>query len=143
MLLANEEGHPIGVRCDLTGEELRNRFTYYSVTGSMVLVDGQSVSARVAADLDLDICEGAYQALLSRCREHLGPPAGQASVRCDLSGMVLSGQFKYWSIVFDKVEVDIESESDTTVVTRGMMDMNICEAERDELMGRRTWNRKT
>ena len=89
MLIAND-GVPTGIRCDITGLEMLKNFTYFSVSGRRVDVDGRKVLPR-EVDFDIDISEPAYKGLVKHCMEHLGDAAATDSVRCDLTGKVMSG----------------------------------------------------
>ena len=121
------------VRCDLTGEMLKGDFTYYSATGKKIHVTGNSVSPREIG-IDLDLCEAAFQALMTKCRPHIGHTVFEGAMKCELSGKVLTGEYDYWHLTFDKVVV-MTSKADPKTgdvpveVINGVLDLNICMEE--------------
>jgi hypothetical protein len=127
-----------GVRCDLTGETLEEDFTYYSVTGRKIHVAGKVVSPREIG-IDLDLCETAYQALLTKCRPHIGHTVFEGGMKCELSGKVLSGEYDYWHLAFDKVKVatskaDAKTGDVPVEVINGILDLNVCLEEGGALL---------
>lgn len=136
-----------GIRCDLTGTELKDTFSYYSVQGRCVRVAGGKVTPDQALGLDIEICEEAYKDLLDKVRVHTSRSApSPKEVKCDLSGAIMSGDFVYWHLVFDRVEVDSDKADENgdipLEIVSGIMDLNISDEECSNLSGKVAWNRK-
>ncbi len=136
-----------GIRCDLTGEILNGDFVYYSVSGTMVHVSVDKVTPNRTAMLDLDISESAYQAFIERCRPNLGHTVRKGSLKCDLSGVVMSGEYDYWHLTFDKVTVPISKADSKTgnvplVIMNGVFDLNVAVEEVKKMMeAKDTWRK--
>lgn len=136
-----------GIRCDLTGEILSGDFVYYSASGTMVHVSADKITPNRTTMLDLDISESAYQSFIERCRPNLGHTVQKGSLKCDLSGVVLSGQYDYWHLTFDKVLVPISKADSKTgnvplVIMNGVFDLNVTVEEVKKMMeAKDTWRK--
>jgi hypothetical protein len=138
-----------GVRCDLTGIILSGDFVYYSVTGRKIHVMEKVVTSDKEVGIDLDLCESAFQSLIEKCRPFIGHTVFDgATMKCELSGKTLSGQYDYWHLVFDKISVPSSKADPKTgdvpiEVINGVLDLNICHEEGEKLLETKgTW-RKT
>lgn len=119
----------VGIKCDLTGEVLKDDFFYYSVSGKKINVSGDKITPHKEVAIDLDISEIAFKSILEKCKPHIGF-MGKNSIKCELSGKVLSGEFEYYNLVFDKIEVlyskaDKETGDVPIEVMNGVLDLNI------------------
>ena len=128
-----------GVRCDMTGEILKGDFVYYSITGVRVHIVGDKATPYRDTLIDMDICEAAFQTLINRCRPFVGQMVQKGSLKCELSGATLSGEFDYWHLVIDKIVVPTskadQKNGDVPIeVVNGVLDLNICQAEGDKML---------
>lgn len=121
----NANGFIRGVRCDLTGEELYDHFTYYSVTGQQYYINSskQVITPGPKGALDLDISQKAFDTLWGRVRDNLGNPKSGA-IKCDLSPKYMTGEFKYWKVEIVRVDVDIKE-----VETNDKMEASVVSTE--------------
>lgn len=119
----------VGIKCDLTGEVLKNDFSYYSISGKKISVSGEKITPSKDIIIDLDISENAFQSILEKCKQFIGF-TGKNAIKCELSGKILSGQFEYYNLVFDKIEVfysraDKQTGDVPIEVMNGVLDLNI------------------
>lgn len=135
------DGKPRGIRCDITGREFFDKFSYYSLEGKSVTVDSpKKVSSRsTETTLDLDLCEEAYNDLYDKVKRNLGP-LRPGTVKCDMSARYLTGKFTYWTVVAALIQVDLEN-TEPMKVTSGIFDLNVSKEEVDALMDTRHKNR--
>lgn len=112
-----------GIICDLCGDQHKDKFIYYSVSGNKIMVNHSASSVvPIGKDVDLDVCEGCYGDLISRASKNTG--IVRNGIKCNLTSEVLIGAFEYWKLVFDKVEVNT-SNQETTNVFHKVMDLDI------------------
>ncbi len=135
------DGNPRGVRCDITGKELFDKFTYYSLEGKIVSIDTSRKIANRETEvtLDLDLCEAAYDELYEKVKSHLGPIKAGV-VKCDLSDRYMTGVFQYWAISVAQVQVDLEQQ-EAMSINKGIFDLNISADEALKLVQKRDEHR--
>lgn len=130
-MLLQVDGKPRGVRCDLTGAELMDKFEYYSLVGKMVSVDlaRKVITQDTTASLDLDLSEAAYNEIYDIVKRNVGNTT-PGTIKCDVSGKSMKGIFEYWTVSISHVKVDVSADPAMAVVD-GIFDLN---ASAEEVM---------
>lgn len=128
----------VGIKCDLTGKILKDDFQYFSISGKKILVDGEKIVPAKDISIDLDISEDAFKSILDKCKQFIGSNQ-KNSIKCELSGKVMSGQFEYYNLIFDKIDVfyskaDKQTGDVPTEVMNGVLDLNISSEEASRLL---------
>lgn len=129
-----------GVRCDLTGEEMFDHFTYYSMTGQPFYVDQSKklINPGPKGALDIDMSEKAFKDLWEQVRNHLGN-ARKDTIKCDLSDKYMTGKFTYWKIEIKQVDVEIKQvdspgEMQASVVANDTWELSVSDEEVQKLL---------
>lgn len=123
MLLNSKDG----ISCDLCGFVQKNRFTYYSMEskGLQVNTAGNSI-AQLGKDLDIDVCEKCYGAMLEAVKKYIVNGTKRGSIKCDFCPSVKSGTFKYHALIIHKVTADKDvKEKGPAEVQMNVMDFNL------------------
>lgn len=123
MLLTSKDG----ISCDLCAMIYKNRFTYYSLEskGLMVNTTGTSI-AQLGKDLDIDVCEACYNAMIEAVKKYIVNGTGRGSIKCDFCPKVQSGNFKYHVLAIHKVSADKDvKEQGPSDVQKDIMDFNL------------------
>lgn len=131
----NVDNYIRGIRCDLSGEEVFDKFTYYSITGQPFYVDQGKhlINPGPKDSLDLDVCKTAFDNLWGRVRENLSD-AKKDCIKCDLSPRYMNGKFTYWKLNIQEVVVEIKQvdspdKMDASVVSKDSWELNVCDEE--------------
>lgn len=124
-----------GIRCDITGEEMFDHFTYYSLNGQQIYVNEAKmlINPGPKGMLDMDISPTAFNELWEKVKANVGNSKPN-SVKCDLSNKHMRGEFKYWNIEVVKVDVDIKEvetseKMEASVVSVEKWDIKACDEE--------------
>lgn len=130
-MLLQVDSKPRGVRCDLTGIEMMDKFEYYSLIGKMVTVDlsKKVITQDTTASLDLDLSEKAYNEIYAAVKQNVGN-AVPGTIKCDVSGKAMTGVFEYWTVSISQIKVDISLDP-AMKVEEGIFDLN---ASAEEVM---------
>lgn len=123
MLLSSKDG----ISCDLCSMILKNKFTYYSIDSKGIQVNTATASmAQLGKDLDIDVCEGCYTAMIEAVKKYIVNGTARGSVKCDFCPKVVSGNFKYHILAIHKVTADKDvKDQGPSDVQLNIMDFNL------------------
>jgi len=114
-----------GIVCDLTGMSYRDQFIYYSASISEIVV---RTSLRYVyppkVKIEIDVGEACFNRLLDKAKKHVKSQT-RNSIFCDLCPGEMKGDFEYYRLSYDRVDVDLKREEKMQVDSK-FTEMRCC-----------------
>ena len=125
MLLPSRDG----IACDFCATQHKEKFSYFSLRATQYRVAGTQKFPGTDPKFSKDMCPTCYGELCEEIMRFIGPHK-RGSIKDDLSKDYGTGNFEYWVVLFDKVEVDKEQpEEHQVTVEKRVLDMNLIHFE--------------
>lgn len=126
MLLPSRDG----IACDFCAHQYKEQFSYYSLRATQYKVVGTQRMPGTNPKFAKDMCQTCYGELCEEVSRFIGPYK-RGAVKDDLSKKYGTGNFEYWVVVFDKVDVDKEQpEEHQVAVEKHVLDLNLVDYEK-------------
>lgn len=114
----------LGISCDICRTAFRYEFVYYSIDFNRVKVQNNTRPAEDhKIDLSVDVCEACWVPIaetIVRCYR-----AVYQGIVCDLSGILMFGNFEYFSGRVDKVLVKTVGKAMSTLVDEKFVEISV------------------
>lgn len=121
MLLPDRDG----IACDFCANRYKKKFVYFSLKATEHRVVGNQRLIGTDPKFAKDMCVSCYDSLVEEVIQFIGPTK-RGMIKDDLSKDYGTGDFLYWIVTFDKVEVDGDQpEGNQINVEKRVLDLNL------------------